>query len=151
MSQSKIQQVSSLFPLIISDIKKDIKSELVKFDYKVFQKLFGKCHIAKLSVQDLVKPLFQEIEGNSKLEEWIIERWIEKNADMYHFFARLLMVINPKFEEIKLLSDSDGEKIVAAASEKFGLQKTYLFSLFNGVAFSPAIFEKLAAQAVMSS
>jgi len=149
MSQSKIQHVSNLFPLIVSDIKKDIKSELIKFDYKLFQRLFGKCHIAKLSTQDLAKPLFQEIDGNPNLEEWIIERWIEKNADMYHFFARLLMSINPKFEEIKSLPDADGEKIAAAASAKFGPQKTYLFSVFNGVAFSPALLEKLAGQAAM--
>lgn len=148
MTQSKIQQLSSLFPLIISDIKKDIKNELIKFDYATFKKLFGKCYVAKLTVQELAPPLFQEIATNPKLEDWIVERWVEKNADMYRFFAQLLSQVNPNFEEIQSIDDKVGETIANAAVAEFGAKKAYLFSLLNKVAFSPALFEKLKAQAM---
>lgn len=150
MKQSKIQQLSSLFPLIISDIKKDVKKELIKFDYRTFQKIFGKCHLAKLSGKELSDPLFQEVQDNSKLEEWIIERWIEKNLDVYRFFAKHLMAINPNFEEIVNIPDAEGEKIAKAAFENFGAQKTYLFTVMNGVAFSPALLAKMASEAQKS-
>ena len=150
MSQSKIQQLSSLFPLIISDIKKDIKNELIKFDYATFKKLFGKCYVAKLTVEELAPPLFQEISTNPKLEDWIVERWVEKHVEMYRFFAQHLSKVNPNFDEIQSLPDEVGEAIANAAIAKFGVKETYLFSVLNKVAFSPALFEKLKNQATAS-
>ncbi len=134
--------------LIISDIKKDVKTELIKFDYKLFNKIFGKCYIAKLTAKELADPLFQEIStGNSALEEWITARWIAKNADVYQFFAERLSAINPHFEKIEAIDDERGSKIIEASVQKFGALKTCFFSVLNGVAFSPVLMEKLLSLA----
>ncbi|MBS3904442.1 MAG: hypothetical protein KGZ39_03860 [Simkania sp.] len=145
MNQSKFKQLDDLFQLIISDIKKDIKSELVKFDRKLFQKIFSQSYVAKLSSKELADLLHPEIQtGNPALEDWMIERWVYRHAEIYQFFVERLSVIHPDFETIKEIEKEHATKMVDEAIRRFGALKTYLFSILNGVAFTPATLQELA-------
>src|SRR5271170_5261701 len=148
MNQSKIKELQQLFHLINFDVKKDIKTELIKFDYRVFQKLFGKTYITKLTIKELADPVYEEIcLGNTALEEWLIAKWVHRNTEIYQFFAQHLSAINPKFEEIKEIVEPKGAMLAKEAIQHFGAAKTYLFSVLNSVAFTPSLMEKLAGLA----
>ncbi len=148
MTQSKFNQLGDWLPLIISDIKKDIKIELIKFDHKLYQKIFSRLYVAKLSSKELADSLKPELEaGNPELEEWMIGRWIYRHAEIYQFFVDALSVINPDFEQIKDIEQGYGQKITSEAIRRFGAPRSYLFSILNGVAFDASTLEGLAQQA----
>lgn len=144
----KIQKLQPWFPLLIKDIKKDIKTDLPREQSKIYQRHFAKTHFSKLSLAELTTPLLQEVlEGNENLGEWLSARWVVKNSTIYDFFARQLSQINPAFDQIEILDDAQGEALIRGAIQYFGAQKTYIFSVLNSVAFSSIIFERLAGLA----
>ena len=146
--RSKIQKLQPWFGRLVEEIKKEVKAELLRQYPKIYQRHFSRMHFVKCSAKDLAGPLLQEVlAGDEELGEWLASRWIVKNSDMFQFFAEWLMKINPDFEKIERLDDNQGTALLKAATERYGAQKTYLFSVLNSVAFSPALFDSLAALA----
>lgn len=146
--QDKIRRLQPWFPLLIEDIKKDVKTELIRQHPKIFQRHFSKMHFAKCSPKELAPPLLQEVlSGDESLGEWLASRWVVKNSDIYNFFAQRLMQITPDFDKIELLDEGIGEPLMREAVQRFGAERTYLFSVLNSVAFSSTVFERLAALA----
>src|SRR5690348_6020222 len=110
--QSKIQKLHPWFPLLVEDVKKDVKSDLLRQYPKIYQRHFSRMHFAKASVKELAPPLFQEIsEGNEEFGEWVASCWMAKNSGIYEFFAHRLIQINPDFEKIEVLEGPKGETL----------------------------------------
>jgi hypothetical protein len=142
--QAKIQKLQPWFPLLVGDIKKEIKTELSLQYPKIFQRHFSRMHFVKCTVNDLAGPLLQEVlSGDENLGEWLASHWVAKNAKIYEFFAGRLILINPEFDKIDLLDGAVGEALMNDAIKNFGVDKTYIFSVLNSVAFSPSLFSKL--------
>jgi hypothetical protein len=97
-----------------------------------------------LTVEEMKDAYVKEInEGNQEAVEWIASRWVLKHAEIYHFFSEKLAEINPKFDEIKTISDEIGKKIMQLAVAQFGALKCYVFSVLNCVKFSDALYQEL--------
>ena len=143
--KSKFEVLHSFLGKILHDIRKDVRQEHLKQDRAFVQKYFGKNVIDKVSAEELEKAYFAELvsEGTENLGNWMISKWILKHAEVYEYFVTQLTKVNPKFEEITLLSVEDAKSIASKAVESFGAIDTYIFSMLNSVAFPDAVFEVL--------
>lgn len=147
--QFSYKQFLTFLPPIVRDVKKEIKTELMRANPALFQKIFGKTFVAKLSTGEIVDLLKAEMDGgNSFLEGWISDAWIKKEPDIYTFFAKRLSLINPKFEEIREIDDEKGKELIEEAVAKFGVVKVCLFTILNRVAVSSLVLEGLVQRAL---
>jgi hypothetical protein len=132
---------------IFQEVKKDIKNDHLKNDPKFLKKYIGK-HLQKVEVEDLVKSYSQAIsEGMDHLAEFIYQRWLLRNTDIYDFFAGQLQKIDEDFTEIKELNLNTSKEIADASCQQFGACKTYCFSVINSVVFPKSIFDELNLKA----
>jgi hypothetical protein len=133
---------------IFQAVKKEIKGEYLPKNPSIMQKYFHKKVVQKLGVEEMAPSFFQEIkEGNEELGEWICNRWMLKNAEIYHFFAEELSKINPQFDAITSFSEEQERSLMERSLVRFGAARTYIFSLFNAVAFSEGLYAALRSQA----
>jgi len=148
--KSKFEILESFLGKILHDIRKDIRGEHLKQDKVFVQKYFGKNFIEKIPAEDLEKAYFAELvsEGTENLGSWMISKWILKHAEVYEFFVVQLTKVNPKFEEITLLSVEDAKAIASKSVENFGAIDTYIFSMLNSVAFPDPVFEVVKDAAI---
>lgn len=129
---------------ILEAIKKDIKSDHLPADPVFYKTYFGNRPQNRLTSQEIFTAYEKElIKGNEELSEWVVNRWVFKNGELYKHFAEKLSEINPDFSEIKQLSVEESEKVLKGAAESFGAIQTYLFSFLNGVVFPKEILDKL--------
>ena len=129
---------------ILEAIKKDIKSDHLHTDPVFYKTYFWNRPQNRLSSQEIFTAYEKElIKGNEELSEWVVNRWVFKNGELYEHFAKELGQINPDFSEIKQLSVEQSEKVLKGAAESFGAIQTFLFSYLNGVVFPKEILEKL--------
>lgn len=135
---------------IIDGVKKDLRNEHLKKDYSFAKKYFPGKNINKVESQELASAYLkalQEEEAGEAIAEFIIQHWILRNSELYHFFEENLSKVNPDFTEIKELTPEQAKTIEQAAFHEFGARRTYIFSLLNGVAFSPEHMKKMAEAA----
>ena len=148
--KDRLIQLNEWMPEIIETVKKDLKNDHLKKDYAFFKKYFPGKNINKVENQELkdayTRSIIEEDAGN-EIAEFIVQRWILKNSELYHFFEMQLSKINEDFTEIKQLSHEQAEELEKEAVKEFGYIRTYIFSCLNGVAFSPAYLKKLEAAA----
>lgn len=133
---------------ILHTIKKEIKQEHLAKSPAFYKTHFGNRPLNRLTNEEISSVYEKElIQGNQELADWIINRWVFRHGDIYQHFVDRLSQINPDFYEIKSLDDSQSEKILIGAKEKFGSLPVYLFAVLNGVVLSPAILENLRQNA----
>lgn len=150
--QDKILQVRSWIEDVIETVKKDLKNEHLKIDPAFCRRHFLGKHYTEVDINMLATAYLKEIQGgNVGLAEFIATRWLLKNSDIYGFFEEQLKNINPDFEAIKEISAADTARIIDTAVNLFGAVKSYIFSVFNEVAFTAAVFEKLGEAALQES
>lgn len=148
--KEKFAILKSWTPQIIDTIKRDIKNDHLKNDALFCKKYFGGKNIAKLTLEDMTEgyqKAFEESERAEEIGEFISNRWLMKNSDLYNFFAEKLMVINPNFNEIEELSKSDSHALLQEGKKQFDVQDLFIFSLLNSVAFPQEIFGDLHHEA----
>lgn len=145
--KEKLQILQNWMPMILSQVKKDLRNEHLKNDFAFVKKYFPGKNIHKIEMDELVaaytKALASE-ENSEKIAEFIGHRWIFRNSEMYHFFEQFLLSHYSDFTEIKELTDAQATALIEKSGKEFGYPKTYIFALFNAVAFSPAQLKKLA-------
>lgn len=111
---------------------------------------FQKKNLNKLSASELAEGYavaVEESEQADALGEFIANRWLLKNTDVYDYFARQLNQVTDDFDSLDTLDEEVSKKIMNESTRYFGAQKTYLFSVFNSVVFPEEIYEELRLQA----
>lgn len=133
---------------VLSTIKKEIKTEHLPSNPPFYRTYFGTRPINRLTSEEISAAYEKELlEGNSDLGEWVVNRWVFRNGDLYDHFAQRLSQINPEFSEIKALTEEESQRVLNGAAENFGAVAVYLFSILNGVVFPEKVLEKLSKEA----
>jgi hypothetical protein len=136
--------------VIIDAVKKDLKNEHLKQDFQFCKKYLPGKSAQKLTTEELVDVYgvaVEDAESGEALAEFISNRWLLKNSDLYGFFEQKLSEINPNFTEIEELDADQSRKMLSHAVKEFGAARTYLFSVINSVVFPEQVYRELDKQA----
>lgn len=148
--KEKYSVLKNWMPVIIDAVKKDLKNDHLKNDFVFIKRYFSGKNLAKLTSEELVEgyaTAIQQEEKGEDIAEFITNRWLIKNSELYGFFESELKKINPDFSAIKIIEKNHSQSIVNDAVKQFGAPRTYLFSVLNSVAFSDEDFKELGSQA----
>lgn len=133
-------------PQIIETVKKDLKNEHLKNDFKFFKKYFTGKNINKLTSQDFVQAYLSAIENEENAEEiaeFLTQRWLLKNTELYEYFEKALTRISSDFTQLTEIEIDQSKEILDEAIRLFGAPRTYLFSVMNSVVFSKDVYDRL--------
>jgi hypothetical protein len=148
--KEKFVLLQDWLPAIIEAVKKDLKSEHLKQDWQFVKKYFANKNLNKLTAEELVEgyrmALAQE-EKSEELAEFISNRWLLKNSEIYYFFEQALSKLNPEFSELEELDQTLSTKLMENSVNEFGAEKTYLFAVINSVVFPKKIYDQLKSHA----
>ncbi len=134
--------------VILDAIKKELKSEHLGSDPEFYRVHFGNRPQNRLTSDEIFTAYESELlKGNQELAEWVVNRWVFKNGDLYQVFADRLSEINPEFDKIESITEEQSQRVLEGVVEKFGAIPTFLFVLLNGVVFPESVREKLLKQA----
>lgn len=148
--KEKFAELKNWMPSIIETVKKDLKNEHLKQDFLFVKKYFPGKNINKLSTEELVDGYFAAIQAEDNGEdiaEFITNRWLLKNSEIYNYFETELKKINPDFTAIKEIEKTQAKRMSDESAKEFGAEGVYLFSVFNSVAFPADIFKDLNQKA----
>lgn len=148
--RDKMTLLQDWFPVIVEAIKKDLKNEHLKRDTSFLKTYFGNGNIPKLTVSELSEGYIKAIESSPDSEaigEFIANRWLLKNTELYYFFENKLQQVADDFSEIDVLDAEFSRKMMHESISQFGPVKTYLFSVMNSVVFPKEIYTELREQA----
>lgn len=146
----KLTMLKSWINTIIDEIKKDVKQEHLKYDRDFTKTYFSGANTAKLTANELAVGYVQAIEKNDRVEEigeFLANRWLLKNSDMYEHFEEKLKKISPDFTDLDVLDEKDASELMNDSIKEFGAVKTYLFSVLNSVVFPENIYNELQNKA----
>lgn len=144
--REKFQELHRWFPLMIGEIKKDLKNHHLKTDKNFFRKYFSGKLIQKITLEELISAYTDALgqENGENLGEFLSNRWLLQNSDLYYHFEKKFQEMAIDFEKIEQLEKNPAETMMQSSIEEFGAIKTYIFSVLNGVVFPKETFEKLA-------
>lgn len=141
--QEKIECVRPWLFQVIKRVKKDLQQEHLVKDMDFCCKYFLGRGLNTVTLQQMVDAYACDIAaGNVGLGEFIANRWLIKNKDVYDFFEKKLQQVNPDFDQLEQLEEVFSWSVMESAVKEFGPVRTYLFVIFNSVVFpSPVIAE----------
>lgn len=148
--KEKLADLDHWLYAIIEGIKKDLKNDHLKKDWLFVKKYLSSSNLNKVPLEELVeayRQALQQEEIAEELAEFITNRWILKNSDIYNFYEKQLTHINPNFQEIELIEPKKSSEIIQESSRQFGAPHTYIFSILNSVAFPSEALDELQQQA----
>lgn len=141
--------LSPWFSDIMNVVKRDCKSEHLRLDPVFVRQHFGGVPIHRITVEELRAVYMQQIlGGHNRLAEFVTNRWLFRNMDVYRFFEDSLQKIAVDFEKIAELTKEQAEPLIADALLKFDAEKVFCFITINEVAIPNECFEKLQRQAL---
>jgi hypothetical protein len=149
--KQKLAMVSPLMPLLIDLIKKDLKNDHLRNDRKFCTEYFPGKHIPKLTTIELVDGYMRALEADANAEaigDFIAQRWIVKNPEIYNHFEEALLQITSDFTALSEIELPAAQKIASHAVAQFGPIDSYLFTVLNAVVFPEALLEELKQQAL---
>jgi hypothetical protein len=144
--KEKCVMLKSWMPQIIETIKKDLKNEHLKNDMKFMKKYFTGKNINKLVAEDLVHAYSIALEQEENAEgiaEFLTNRWLLKNTELYNYFENALSKISSDFTQITEIDKDRSREIIEGSITHFGAPRTYLFAVMNSVVFPKEIYEDL--------
>jgi len=144
--KQKFAMLKFWMPTIVESIKKDLKNDHLRQDIVFFKKYFPSKNVAKLTSSELAEGYSRamaEEENAEPLGEFLANRWLLKNTEIYNFFEVNLSKINPNFHEIKEIDAQKSKEIINDAIGQFGEPNTYMFSVLNAVVFPQEIYQEL--------
>jgi hypothetical protein len=148
--KDKFKILDPWMPSIVDAVKKDLKQEHLKQDMQFAKKYFSNKNIQKLTIEELIEgyrsALSQESMGEA-LAEYISNRWLLKNSEIYHYFEEQLHKIDPQFNDLVEIEGDKAHALMEDAILQFGAPKTYLFSVINSVVFPQKIYDQLQQRA----
>jgi hypothetical protein len=137
-------------PTIIETIKKDLKTEHLKRDNVFLKTYFPSKNPNKLTTEEMVKAYSHAVanaDNGENLGEFLTNRWLLKNGDIYHYFEQELNAIAPNFTELSEIDKSKALPLMQHSVDKFGALATYLFSVLNSVVFPDEVYQALRQKA----
>lgn len=149
--KEKLQALRAWLPMIFQEVKKEIKNEHVRQDSAFHKKYLQSKNLNKIALEDFISAYDKAIEieeNGEQIAEFIANRWLMKNADIYDYFEISLKQIDPNFQELEQINEKSSWDILEKAIFSFGAPKTYLFSVLNSVVFPKEVYEKLQGKAV---
>lgn len=152
--KEKFAMLKSWLPVILESIKKDLKNEHLKSDGSFCRQYLPGKNMHKITTEDLVNAYslaLAEGENAEQLGEYISNRWLMKNSELYGYFEERLSSINPDFSAIQEIDLPTANDIVNGAVESFGASRTYLFSVLNSVVFPKDVYDSLGLRALEES
>lgn len=146
---NKFSIISPWFERLLSQIKKDCKSEHLSVDPHFVRVHFAGKPVPKISLEDMrIVYLHQIFSGHDRLAEFIANRWLFRNMDLYRFFESRLESQVPDFETVKALPKDIIEPILADAILQFGSEMVFCFVVLNDVALPKELFDGLQKTAL---
>lgn len=147
--KEKFVMLEGWLPIILEEIKRDLKQDHLKRDALFMKKYFPGKSFNKLTLEDLSQGYLKAIADDSEvLGEFISNRWLLKHGDIYQCFEEELTKINPNFNALDELELEQSRQIVGKSVVQFGAPTTYLFSVLNSVVFPGEIYKQLAEEAL---
>jgi hypothetical protein len=141
--------LSPWFSDIMNVVKRDCKSEHLRLDPLFVRQHFGGVPIHRITFEEMRAVYLQQvIGGHDRLAEFVTNRWLFRNMEMYRFFEESLQKISTDFEKIAELTNEQAEPLLAQALQKFDVEKVFCFIILNEVAVPNDCFEKLQRQAL---
>ena len=143
--KTKFQTLQPWLFQILGDLKKEIKAEHLSKSPVFYKTFFGNRPQNRLTTEEICAVYEKELlKGeDEELCEWIVNRWVFRNAEIYRHFAMHLEKINPEFSEIQALDEAQSEHILGGSLAAFGALPTYVFSVLNGVVFPENVMMRL--------
>jgi len=143
--KTKFQTLQPWLFQMLQDLKKEIKTEHLSKSPVFYKTYFGNRPQNRLTTEEICAVYEKELLKGEDVElcEWIINRWVFRNAEIYRHFADRLGKINPEFSEIQSLDDVQSEQVLEGALDSFGAFPTYAFSVLNGVVFPESVLARL--------
>lgn len=143
--KEKFQTIQPWLFQVLSTIKKEIKTEHLSKSPLFYKAHFGNRPLNRLTNEEIYAAYEKELleRGNEEIGEWVVNRWVFRNGDIYQHFADRLSQIDPDFEEIKNLDDMQSQQVLKDSVESFGALPVYLFTILNGVVISPEVLRSL--------
>jgi len=144
--KEKLALLDEWMPAIIESVKKDLKNEHLKQDFLFVKKYFQGKNLQKIELAEFVQAYRQAIQNEEQGEtiaEFIANRWIIKNSDLYHFFEIQLSAISPDFSALEEIESANSAMMIEAAQNEYGALNTYIFAILNSVAFRDEDFQQL--------
>lgn len=143
--KEKFQTIQPWLFQVLSTIKKEIKTEHLSKSPLFYKAHFGNRPLNRLTNEEIYAAYEKELLGsdNEEIGEWVVNRWVFRNGDIYQHFADRLSQIDPDFEEIKNLDDAQSQQVLKDSVASFGALPVYLFTILNGVVISPEVLRSL--------
>lgn len=135
---------------IVESVKKDLKNEHLKKDWQFCKQYLPGKNVSKVTVEEMVDAYGNALENSENAEalaEFISNRWLLKNCELYNYFEANLSRISPNFTELETIDAASSREIVRGAVEQYGAMKTYLFSVINSVVFPKEVYSELGQKA----
>lgn len=149
--EQKFTMLKHWLPSVVDAIKKDLKNEHLKKDSIFLKTYFPSGNLHKLSLEELSQGYAKALESSADKEaigEFIANRWLLKNTELYYYFEKRLQELSENFNELEVLDLDFSKSVMQGSVEQFGPVKTYLFSVMNSVVFPEEVFKELKELAV---
>lgn len=141
--QEKFNLLQDWLGELILPIKRDLKNEHLKKDPRFAKKYMGK-PFPKLETADLVAGYKAALQDEQyHLLDYIFQKWLLKNTDIYEFFSEELQKVYDSFDELETLEEPFAQELAKNSCKQFGAKTTYLFTIVNSVVFPEAILNEL--------
>lgn len=148
--KEKIAILAHWLPSIVDTIKKDLKQEHLARDWNFVKQYFPGKNPSKLTIEELSTAYAEAVatgEAGEQLAEFICNRWLLKNSDIYNHFEQELSRRFPNFAELEQIDEPTSKALVAESIKHFGAPSTYQFCVINSVVFPKAVFDELSKKA----
>jgi len=148
--KDKFAMLTPWMPMIMECVKKDLKNDHLSRDLTFVRHYFAGKNVNKLTVEELAEAYSHNLSEGEKTEElgdYICNRWLLKNTDIYNYFDQALSQINNDFQNLDLLERSVALTLMEKSIQEFGAPKTYLFCVLNSVVFPEDVYQILAKKA----
>lgn len=148
--KEKFILLKSWIPEIVDQVKKDLRQDHLKRDIGFLKQFFPSKNPNKIGLDELIKGYTAGLEHpeiSEELGEFIANRWLLKNTDLYYFFEENLKKLTSEFETINELDPEFAARLSDEGCQLFGPIKIYLFAILNSVVFPQATLDQLKKRA----
>ncbi len=148
----KYSLLAPWFGAIISQIKRDCKTDHLSVDPHFIQAHFAGKPVARISLEEMRSVYLQRVlSGHEQLAEFIANRWIFRNMKIYSFFEKELVQKISNFDQIHQLPLEIIEPVIEKAIPEFGVEMVFCFIVLNDVGLPESLFEKIQKEAIQKA
>lgn len=141
----KFKMLEGWMAEVCEPIRRDLRRDHLKAD-RIFHKKYFQLQVPnRIGVPALGEGYYKAIvdDGKEDLGEYVCNRWLLQNTDMYDFFAVKLAAISPDFDKIDTIDADKADPLIDEAVAKFGAVNSYIFSVLNSAVFAESSFKRL--------